>query len=151
MPAALTVQHAVGSEVHIVPEYASSWPARSMAEHGTFIVEAVPGTRGRTTYALRHKTSERIRLKAHAYMLAAGPHPSFAGIEAVPLPAVHLNGTVVEFKDGSQPGLWVVTGYTERGHKVFRLGGSADGRRNVSGARLEVVTLDVGGDETDGS
>lgn len=131
----------VGQEVHVKPEYADSWPARAHVPFATFIVTAVPMGRS-TTYRLRHKAiTVAIGIKAPEDYLAAGPHPAFEKAEIAP---VLESGTVVEFKDGAEPGLWVVTGYAAKGHQVYPLGGASVGRKNVSGLRLEVITLELG-------
>jgi hypothetical protein len=131
--------HPIGSEVHIDPEYADQWPARAMVPHATFIVEQLPIGR-RTSYVLRHQAGG-LRIKARPNTVVAGPSPSFAGVEVVPLPTIHENGTVVEYQ--GDEGLWVVTGWTAKGHQIFPLGGGATGRRNVAGSRLTVVELDL--------
>jgi len=130
----------VGQEVHIKPEFEDSWPARAQIHGATFVVVEAPGGR-RTSYVLRHANAiAGVRgIRAKEEHLVAGAHP---GVSQVPLAPMLLNGTVVQYKDGAQPGLWVVTGYTAKGHQIYPLGGSGVGRKNVSGLRLDVVTLE---------
>jgi hypothetical protein len=139
--------HPIGSEVHIDPEYADQWPSAAMVPHATFIVEQLPIGR-RKSYVLRHQAGG-LRIKARPETVVAGPSPSFAGVEAVPLPTVYENGTVVEH--AQFPGLWVITGWSAKGHTMWPLGGGPRGRRNVAGSRLTVVTLDLGEDDKNDS
>jgi hypothetical protein len=81
------------------------------------------------------------RLKAAHEFVIDGPVPqgSTPGVVEVPLEEFVDNGSVVRFTNKGQTGLYVVTGQTAKGYRLFALGGSASYFTGVPARRFEVL------------
>lgn len=123
----------VGDTVHITRAESARWT-------GTYKIDKV----NPTTLILSNETVPR--LKAHQALVKAGAlnGAAPATITEIPFPTERfLTGTVVTVsgvRGVDSEALWVVTGESPKGYRIFPLGGSDRYYRGIPAARLTKVT-----------
>ena len=93
-----------------------------------------------TTYVLKGERAANLR--APHDMVHAGEQPGAPVVTQVPIPEFFDNGTVVKIRARNidPETLFVVTGQTGRGYRVFPLGGSARYYTGIPSDRMTRVT-----------
>ena len=121
----------VGDTVHITASESPKWAGNYK------VIKINP-----TTYQLKRE-SDGALLKAGHGLVTLGALPTVSSIGTPYVPTEFFEaGTVVTFKNSKvDPNkLWVVTGQTGKGYRIFPLGGSARYYTGIPANRLTRVT-----------
>jgi hypothetical protein len=128
--------HAVGDTVHINPDYFGRVPAAFHAQ--SLKITGMPRGSNGVNATVRADDGRGLRLPP--FMLLAGPATGITKMIPYVPQELHQPGTVVWYQPDRKPrSLYVVTGVSDKGHRLFLLGGSDRYFRNVPASLLTVV------------
>jgi hypothetical protein len=136
IPAGITV----GAIVHINPQHADVAPAAFVDV--PLELKSLPRARNEKNAIVCPPGGGRGLRIPPAYLVPGAPaegRPNALSVAAVGA-TILQTGTLVRY-DGAE-GLWVVAGFSGRGHRIFPLGGSDRYYRGVPASRLTVIPAD---------
>jgi hypothetical protein len=122
-------QFHIGDIVHLAADSAFSEEVKSH----TYKIEKVPAGRTGVNYVAQPTDGSWRGIRAPERCLVIGPVPALH----VPYQPPLEPGTLATFK--GHDGLWVVTGNTAKGNRIFPLGGSMRYYTSIPNSKLTVI------------